>query len=548
VTKKKHSKLPGSTSAFFTNENIISKERAEGKEELQIILVLKPSSRTKISWNKEVSIKKHKENFKKRYSILDDELAKIIDFSMTYKLQIDSVVKDLGLVYISGTINNFEKAFQVELHSHTYKNEILRHKQSVLGHEGGQSIPKALKNIVIGTIGLSRVPLLHHTASTNDKQSKKMFSAASAYPSSWFSDYYNFPEKQSGNGQTIGIVSCGGGLKQKDMNHYLKKIGLKIKNKLKFVSIDGATNNPGGEFLYDYEIATDCQVCQVAAPNAKIKVYSTTNSLKGFADAILAITKERRGRPSIISYSWGANESNYSLSEVKGVNRILKYATLVKEITIFCSAGDAGSTNNYKSTPETSLAVQFPSCSPWVTSCGGTTIHTDEDGRITGETVWNSQFNLYDILVSNATGGGYSKYLNKPNYQKNAMQDNHIESPSTKRGIPDISAHADLSPAGIGYWIYFQGQNWMSGGTSAVAPLLAALIARLNEALGYKIGFLNPHLYKMSGSEAIRNITEGNNAMPNGPDQWMATEGWNPCTGLGVPNGKEMLKYFENIS
>jgi len=68
VTKKKHSKLPGSTSAFFTNENIISKERAEGKEELQIILVLKPSSRTKISWNKEVSIKKHKENFKKRYS------------------------------------------------------------------------------------------------------------------------------------------------------------------------------------------------------------------------------------------------------------------------------------------------------------------------------------------------------------------------------------------------------------------------------------------------------------------------------------------------
>jgi kumamolisin len=76
--------------------------------------------------------------------------------------------------------------------------------------------------------------------------------------------------------------------------------------------------------------------------------------------------------------------------------------------------------------------------------------------------------------------------------------------------------------------------------------LLAALVARLNEALDAKIGYFNPLLYDMADSKAIKSITEGNNSMPDGPDAWQASkQGWDPCTGLGVPNGEEMLKWLK---
>jgi len=67
------------------------------------------------------------------------------------------------------------------------------------------------------------------------------------------------------------------------------------------------------------------------------------------------------------------------------------------------------------------------------------------------------------------------------------------------------------------------------GGTSAVAPLWAALIARVNQLSGKPAGFLNPQLYK--NPNALRDITSGNNG------DFAAASGWDACTGLGSPNG-----------
>jgi len=76
------------------------------------------------------------------------------------------------------------------------------------------------------------------------------------------------------------------------------------------------------------------------------------------------------------------------------------------------------------------------------------------------------------------------------------------------------------------------------GGTSAVAPLWAGLIAVLNQELGRAVGFINPALYRI-GSSAFRDITTGNN---NG---YQANKNWDPCTGLGSPNGTALVSALQ---
>jgi kumamolisin len=78
------------------------------------------------------------------------------------------------------------------------------------------------------------------------------------------------------------------------------------------------------------------------------------------------------------------------------------------------------------------------------------------------------------------------------------------------------------------------------GGTSAVAPLWAGLVARLNQQLKQQlkqpVGWLNPLLYgPVAGSGAFHDITSGNNG------DYAARAGWDACTGWGSPIGSRLL-------
>jgi kumamolisin len=94
------------------------------------------------------------------------------------------------------------------------------------------------------------------------------------------------------------------------------------------------------------------------------------------------------------------------------------------------------------------------------------------------------------------------------------------------RGVPDVAGDADPD---TGYDVRIDGEDTVIGGTSAVAPLWAALIARINQASGKNAGLVNPQLY--ANPQALRDITSGNNG------DFEATIGWDACTGLGSPNG-----------
>jgi len=84
-------------------------------------------------------------------------------------------------------------------------------------------------------------------------------------------------------------------------------------------------------------------------------------------------------------------------------------------------------------------------------------------------------------------------------------------------------------------------KNVVVGGTSAVAPLWAALIALMNQKLGKPVGFLHPKIYALApAANAFHDITSGNND-DSGLGQYSAKSGWDACTGLGSPNGTALL-------
>jgi kumamolisin len=143
------------------------------------------------------------------------------------------------------------------------------------------------------------------------------------------------------------------------------------------------------------------------------------------------------------------------------------------------------------------------------------------------ETVWNDQDGW-------ATGGGISDVFPVPDYQKKISLPASVNAKQHKgRGVPDVAANADSE---TGYNVLVDGQWAVIGGTSAVAPLIAGLLARINQKLKRNAGFIHPKIYAAKSGTAFKDITQGNNITAT-VGGYTASPGWDACTGLGVPLG-----------
>jgi kumamolisin len=164
--------------------------------------------------------------------------------------------------------------------------------------------------------------------------------------------------------------------------------------------------------------------------------------------------------------------------------------------------------------------VDFPASAPHALGCGGTSL-TASGATIQSEVVWNDP-------GDGATGGGISRQFPVPSYQANANLPVNVDTQNAGRGVPDVCGNADPQ---TGYVIRVDGADQTIGGTSAVAPLWAGLIACLNEQLGASLGFAQPVLYPLLGSTSFNDITSGDNG------SYSAGPGWDASTGLGSPDG-----------
>jgi kumamolisin len=449
-------------------------------------------------------------------------------------------------VELHGTIDALNKAFGVELNDYE-PSGAKRGGARFHAIEGSVTVPAELSGAVEAVLGLDNRPIATPKIRVRRDASAAANADAGTFIPPQVAQVYNFPSAPAGTaggaGQTIGIIELGGGYSPSDITSYFANtIGIKAPA-VTDVILDGGSNDPTNANSADAEVLLDIEVAGSVAPGANIVVYFTTNTDQGFQDAISSAIHDATNNPSVISISWGGPESTWSQTAMNSMDSTCQSAAALG-ITITVASGDSGSSDG-----ETGNNVDFPASSPHVLGCGGTAL-TVSNSRRQSEVVWNDQ-----ASGGGATGGGVSTVFALPAWQAGAgvPPSSVIKKKKKKtaaavpaaahpasakkaaaaggRGVPDVAG--DASPE-TGYQILVDGQQEIVGGTSAVAPLWAGLIALLNQQLNRKVGFLNPQLYPL-GQAPFFDITSGNNGT------FAAQIGWDPCTGLGAPNGQLLL-------
>ncbi len=451
--------------------------------------------------------------FADRYGATPADIAAVTQFANAHHLAVVASSAARRTLILSGTVADFEAAFSVKLQQYDHPGGGYR------GREGVVSLPEDLQNIVEAVLGLD-----------NRAQARPHFRHLDAAPSAAPVSYaptdvaklYGFPEG-TGAKQTIGIIELGGGSKAHDLATYFSGLGITPAPKVVSVSVDYGRNKPTGSAGGpDGEVMLDIEVAGAVAPGAKLVVYFAPNTDAAFLDAITTAVHDTTHNPSVISISWGGPESSWTAQSMTAFDNAFQDAATLG-ITVCVASGDDGSSDGVN---DGGAHVNFPASSPHVLACGGTSLRAN-GGAIVSETVWN------DGAQGGASGGGVSTQFPEPAWQAgfSAALTTGGSVKLTGRGVPDIAGDADPE---TGYKVRVDGTDTVIGGTSAVAPLWAGLIARINATRGAPVGFINPLLYANPG--ALNDITSGNNGT------FAAASGWDATTGLGSPNGAALAK------
>jgi kumamolisin len=439
----------------------------------------------------------------------------------TLEPAIEVATRDPGTrrMTIAGPAGALARAFGTELTlvaSRGPDGEPVTHRY----RSGSLHIPAELDGIVEAVLGLDDRPQARAHVRFADPAA-----TAVTYTPDQVSTLYQFPAGTDGTGQTVAIIELGGGYSETDLTSYFASLGIPVPS-VTAVGVDGARNVPGQDPQgADGEVLLDIEVAGAVAPGARQVVYFAPNTDQGFLNAV-ATAVHAEPTPAAVSISWGGPENSWTAQSMTALDQAIADGVALG-VTVTIAAGDSGSGDGVSDgRPHT----DFPASSPHALACGGTSLHANPSASvITSETVWN------DGAGGGATGGGVSATFPLPAWQATAgVPAGPAGTPG--RGVPDVAGNAD--PA-TGYQVLVDGQQTVIGGTSAVAPLMAALTARLAQAVTEHLGLLQPSLYAgiRPGEPVagIRDITAGSNGA------YSAGPGWDACTGLGVPIGSALL-------
>lgn len=438
-------------------------------------------------------------------------------FAHRHGLTVDEQASSLSrrTLVLRGSTRAMQQAFQVELHDYSAPQPRGRARATFHSFTGHISVPESCAPIVDAVLGLDNRPIAKpHFRRLLDRKRKPKAASAAPQPAAFnppqVAQLYSYPTGVTGSGETIAILELGGGYNASDLDSYFQGLGLAAPTVVA-VSVDGGTNSPGDPSGADAEVALDLEVAGSIAPGARFAVYFAPNTDQGFIDAITTAVHDTANNPSVLSISWGGPESSWVQDSITALDDACQSAAALG-VTITVAAGDNGSSDGVS---DGANHVDFPASSPHVLACGGTRL-VGSGVSIASETVWN------DGSQGGATGGGYSTVFPLPSWQSGKVT-------GSFRGVPDVAGDADPES---GYNILVDGQQEVVGGTSAVAPLWAALIALINQQRGKLSGFVNATLY--GDPQDFHDITQGSNGA------YSAGPGWDPCTGLGSPDGEEV--------
>lgn len=467
---------------------------------------------------------------------------RVAAFARRHGLTVDRVSTAARSVVLSGSLRDFASTFDVSFVTFDHPQH-----GRYRSHDNTIRVPARLAADIDSVLGLDSRPLcIRHAASGRaDGPGIDPRDVAAAY---------RLPAGFSGRGQTIGIVTLGGGYHERDVRQFLRAHGSRstviargvcgqrnapaagslvrryldaagvrhIKSRTHPARAVAATLTPAQVAAVQWTLETtmDVQLAAALAPDARVILYLTPNTERGKYEALMEALTDPDG-PDVISCSWGQHEDHFAPEWMRLLDEVFQLAALAG-ITICYSSGDDGGGAG----PHGALHAHFPATSPHVMACGGSAFSL-RGGRL-HERVWSERLGG-TVLQSS---GGVSRFFTpEPWWQRGA--DVAGATGRRGRGVPDVAAKADFAP---GYRVRVAGVDVAAGGgTSAAAPLWAALVARLNEAVGANCGLVTPLLYRESFRSAFNDIVAGSTGA------FDARSGWDACTGLGTPRGNELL-------
>lgn len=467
-----------------------------------------------------------REQLAQRYGADPHDLDQIEEYAHEHDLVVVHRSAAERSVVLKGKLGDLLDAFPADV-------QIYHHAAgSYRGRRGEIRIPPHLSGVITGIFGFDTRPKRRAARNTASGGPGGQYGV----PSTEFAARYQFPSefggvKLDGSGQTIGIIELGGGFRRSDLKVYFQEIGVPCPTVVP-VSVDHSGNHPTTSDSADGEVMLDIEVAGAVVPKAKIVVYFAPNHGQGFLDAISAAIHDSQRQPTVISISWGGPEAASEQQAFDEFHKLFAEAAQLG-VTICTASGDHGTADLDAQHWDEKIHVDHPSVDGLVLACGGTEIKGNKD------VVWNDG-TPFDVDVHGgggwSSGGGISVIYPVPSYQQGAKLPTSIDTGKPGRGVPDIAMSA------TNYFLRVDTLEGASGGTSAVAPLMAALVARLNQAKRTNVGFLNPFLYANASKGIFTDVTQGTNAIKDTCKGYDAGPGWDACSGLGTPIGIAILK------
>jgi len=404
-----------------------------------------------------------------------------------------------------------------------------------------------------------------------------------------------------GAGRTIGIVTLAAldeGAPEYFWSHYLHlpETGRTVTVQ----NIDGGPGAPS-DSAGTGETDLDVEQSGGIAPGADVIVYQAPNTDNGFADAFFSAATQNTADSVSASWGESetiiraAVASGVETPQYQAAFDEAFLEMAAQGQSVFASSGDEGAYDASRDLGTTNLSVDAPADSPYITSAGGTTLpwsqqRTNPDTGVSvtisvkSERAWGWDYLWAPLATYHGVpeadeavkaigggGGGYSELEQRPSYQRRLVGSysavpyltptdeqsvdgineptswDFTADPSVTSGAdsgraePDFSADADPE---TGYLLYepsagagneLQG-GW--GGTSFVAPQFNGSAAVIDSALGRRVGFLNPTMYRLAagGNSPVHPLNASGTSNDNLYYTGKSGTRYNPATGLGTPD------------
>jgi kumamolisin len=530
-------------------------QRAPADEPVQLSLVVKLDQNLLDAtyqelYGQKASVHKHflsSDEFAQQFG-LADKRSQLKNFALANGLTINSDGdNDRSMVVkVSGSAGTIEQAFNIHLNHYRARDGRL-----FRANDADPMIPASLTPHLGAILGLSNLTsIVHpHIRHTSRNAPSSIFPGTGPgyglSPDDIKAIYGLNSTTLTGSGQTVALFELDG-YNPSDIALYESQFKLPDVT-VTPVMVNGATNACGSSCD---EVTLDIEMVMALAPGvSQILVYEGQDP-QGTTASDLINTYQRiqaDNKAQVVSTSWGENEQDSGFAFIQSESTIFQ-SMATQGQSIYAAAGDCGAydqeDSNRNCITNNGFRVDDPASQPYVTGVGGTSLSGTVQSYT--EVVWN------EFSISNgATGGGVSAGVNTngspniPSYQSNVNTTANGGS-STMRNVPDVALNAD--PDTSPYSICLGGScNNLFGGTSAAAPLWAAMTALINQqrsSAGLSVlGFANTTLYQLGASTSsatvFNDITSGNNGI--GSTGFKAGSGYDNTTGWGSFKGAGMI-------